>query len=139
MTTSITDFPIENPNFSLTNWVEIIIINSLCSSSPRNQFDMIRTPDNKRLKEVIFPLFKINSEDYKVFIFNKYFKEVGFDVIVEYKKRYFVINNSIDCDYDKIFSAVLTNFGPRIFGTAYQNGSTQKALIEMPSRNAVFR
>ena len=139
MTTSITDFPIERENFSLTNWIEIIIINSLCNSSPRNQFDMIRTPDNKRLKEIIFPLFKIKSEDYKVFIYDKYFKEVGFNVIIEYKKRYFVINNSVGCDYDRIFSAILTNFGPRIFGTAYQNGSVQKALIQMPSRDKVFR
>lgn len=139
MTTSITDFPIERENFSLTNWVEFIVINSLCNSSPRNQFDMIRTPDNKRLKDVIFPLFKIKSEDYKIFIYDRYFKEVGFDVILEYKTRYFIINNSIGCDYDKIFSAILTNFGPHIFKTAYQRGSVQKALIEMSSRNAIFR
>jgi hypothetical protein len=136
MSTCCTDqpFPEVAPAFSLTNHIEIIRVDNICSPRP-NQFNMLPYTSNKTLRQLFAPL-DISPSNYSLYRITSLnpFKTVNCD-FTDYPEQfaiYFAISAIIICLNDsRLYQIWLTN-------SSYNNTVIQFP-IQMPSRFATFR
>lgn len=142
-------FPQPQENFSLTNYVEIFTINSICTPGPRNQIEMIRYTEPPPLLKSIIAKFNIFETQYVAYrvkeILSGKFKieQVFFSDEIKRNNIYFFLNRNITCGLDildiKFFDAWQTKAGTAKTGSVYFPEQIIRFPLGMPSRYKVFR
>lgn len=147
--TDIVPFPQPQENFSLTNYIEIFAVNSICSQGPRNQIDMARyTEPAPRIKEIVSKLniFESGYVAYQVMQIlpdRLKIQQVLFTDQVKRNSIYFFLNRNITCGLDvlgvKFFDAWQTRSGTTRTGSVYFPEQLARFPLGMPSRFRIFR
>jgi len=150
MSTSITDDkPTWKPpdNFSLTNWIEYMVVNTLGVGIPRNQLDMSKefTGENKLLRDIVVAMFNIHTTDYVPYVVTEIEKTeehhkgsygiietdlITWDTPVASKHLYIMIKKGLDVEPHELYLLYFMNH-PGYAGAVFPH--------QMPSRGRVFR
>ena len=133
-------FPQPPETFSLTNFVEIVKIDSLCNTN-QNHFEMVGVSERRIREEVA--KFNINQLKYTTYIVNNNKLEIiSFDDQIEKFRTYFFINNKLICRkdlLDKIIDLYNLRYGTKITGSVYFPKPLIRFPPQMPSRGHIFR
>jgi hypothetical protein len=147
ISTESTESITESTEFGLTNFVEIIILNSNCANSPRNQFDMMRTPYQTTLRTVL-GRFNINKNLHDPFIIehlshnNVKLRNINYETIFERRRSYVFILKTINdvCLTPKsLFELLHLRIGSRQISQKYNPEPLWRIPPQMSSREKVFR
>lgn len=141
-------FPTESDTISLTNWVELITVDSICNNR-QNQFNMI--PFKDATLRSIMCKYGVTEKDYAVYwvtdTLADRFKiwELEFNCDGAYlvkKKIYFFVNKALNCQNNlgtRLFELYRSKFGTARMGSVYFPEPLYRIPIQMPSRGLVFR
>ena len=90
-------FPQPPEMLGLTDWVEFLIINSICAYKPSNQYEMLTTPYQTPIKKVL-GRFNVKKSNYNLFRKdNTKLISISYDDLIVRKTTYVLIKNSIKC------------------------------------------
>jgi hypothetical protein len=134
--------------FSLTNQIEIVKVVTLFGAG-RNQFEMIRAPDEpKRLKEVVarYNIFESTFQAYRVTELNENGLNIEPILMTETTSEHdilFFVNRDIQADRNRLrqrlFEIWRTRAGTIRMGSRCFPEEPIRFPFQMPSRGKIFR
>lgn len=129
-------------NFSLTNYVEIIIINSILIKNTRNQINLFPFTEETKLSQLSGQM--VSRKNYIPHIGRLIDERIitstaNFDDYVLRKYTYFLINKELNLDDSKLYNLYSTLCGTSAMGSIYFPQKITKFPLQMPSRHRVFR
>ena len=139
------DFPQPQEMFGLTNWVELVAINSICSYNPRNQFDIMRTPFETPVRSAACG-HRIAPSMYNPYIATLQttaisLKPINWSDLVLRNTIYFFMNQTIvDCvSNHRLWELYNLRYGSPAINSKYITIQGYRFPPQMPSRGKIFR
>jgi hypothetical protein len=126
-------------NFSLTNWVEFVTVNTILVGNPRNQFNMIKNPAPSTLIHETVIIYGIRRDNYTPYVVLEIessgeegvkeieTKEINWHTYISSKTTYIFIKKGLVISPSRLYQIYFLRYGSAQF------------TIQMPSRGCTFR
>lgn len=134
-----------SPSLSLTRYVEIFILNTLCNKGKRNQIELFHFNTNTILRTLIYKMNILPSNYIPYIMTNITNSEIKINQInyidpILRNSTYFIIDKNLDCiDTTRLYGVYHTHSGCNKLGSAQFPEIENRYRLVLPSRGVVFR